>query len=728
MKARPYLFVVLVLAAGLLASCSFRQETRETDLPGPSLKAPAVASGLPPAQGPGDGGFFLNGAPDKEVEVRLDGTDAPPGAAAEETMYPVSPRYRVSRHVDHGRTTWTVRGIPGPFVLERYSQGRVFITRQPEKAGQEADQVEISEELRLRGLDGEFNLSQVETQYVQYGVKNFFNFQLSDGENWVLFSSRWEGGKHLQTVPLHQFGIVDTAFTLLNYESDRYDFLDGYLKQEGEKNYLLTWDERAEKLTSYALPPELGPIRDAFGTPRYGERAVYLVAAASAAGGEEMYVYRLDLAAGVLTRGQALVEWAAEYPPQWRFTGDLACNYLVGGNQDTLLVLGDDGAIGGFHESTYLYGVDRRTGRERWSVYGGFEPIQFSMDAGGKTVTVAVKPEGDRPPRVMRRELASGRVLWEKQPQEWEDYYDFGVAGSGETAFLYLSGSGTSPKGKLVALSGDDGRVLWEKELLAGQRLLASYRPLPMPILVGQDQIEGLDPRTGRPAWRLEVPVNPDDPRANFARLRVIEDPRCWGGEKETDRYWFATADRFLLVDLKSGEVLHSLANNGNRVINVLDEDHLLVRDFAGPLFRQGLVTSGLYSLAAGKVLWSRDDDIQSALLAGDRLYYTTGQRVAAVDLGKGEQAWSIPFAVPYAKQPMLLGTRLVVPGKKGIFVFDSRSGRFLHQVADLELGAPEARNLLNYYGFLTRLEDGLYAGSSNGYLQLFGVTSERIR
>lgn len=663
--------------------------------------------------------YYLNSATAEERKVTLIEPKETTRFTSETDMYPLARKYHVIKRTENGITRWIVQdfGNPQSFVLEKDCNGRVFVTQYQREGEPEVEKIEITDELKSRGLDGSFNLSQIEVKG-SYESKKFFDFKLSNGENWALFSSQWKANQHLRTVPLHRFNIVDTASTL-NYSEDKSHLYEVYLKQEGQKKYVMTRDEKEQKLVAYALPPEIGEVKEMFWTHDYGHQAVYLAATYKSEVGGGLFTFKLELPQGIMTKGQALVEWKEQFQPAWRFTGDLPYNYLVAGTKDTILVLGDDGLISGYHDQSYLYGVDRKTGEKKWSIYGGYLPVYYYVSGDEQTMTAAVKVKDNHAPRIVRMDMNTGNTIWEKQAEDWKDYY-ITLAGSDGAVLLALQKWVENRlTGKLVAMEEENGNVLWEKELDSDERLITAYRPLPAAIVVGQNEIKAYEPSTGKLIWQLRGSIDPSEVRQNFHRFRVVNDPRLWAEGKQERNYWFAMKDSFRLVDLATGEVLHTLENKGNRRISVLNDEYLIIRDNDGSELLQGDVHSKLYSIKEQKILWTKKENIRSSLVHEGKLYYTTGEKIKAVDLVSGEELWATSFATRFSKQLVLIGSELVVPGEEGIFVFDSESGRFLYQVADFSLADAEARFLLNYYGMLTKLKDGIYLGSNSGYLEL---------
>ena len=187
---------------------------------------------------------------------------------------------------------------------------------------------------------------------------------------------------------------------------------------------------------------------------------------------------QLDLSNSVLTRGQKLISWKEQLKPEWTFVGDLPYEFLVGGTNDTLLLLGDDGGLSGLHDDAYLYGVDRKTGERRWAVYGGYLPIYFYIGSSENSIAVSTNV-ANRIPQVKKLDLESGKVLWEKKMEDWEGYYEVKVAGAKNTTIVNLNKYVDQQlNGKLLALDYDNGDVLWEKELEPEERLLNTQRPL----------------------------------------------------------------------------------------------------------------------------------------------------------------------------------------------------------------------------------------------------------
>ncbi len=411
-----------------------------------------------------------------------------------------------------------------------------------------------------------------------------------------------------------------------------------------------------------------------------------------------------------------IVDWSEHLNFKWRFKGALPYQYLVGGTNNTLLVLGDDGGLSGYHEDSMLYGINRRTGEQQWSVYGESSPMSFFIDEEEATITVSTSI--DKSPSVKKIALDSGKILWEKHPESWNNYSGIKIAGTDDAVLVNLyKYSNQQLIGKLVALNELNGIVLWERGLEPGERLLNIQRPLKWAVVAGPKAIKALDFVTGKVIWRFQTNMETANFRDGFDRTMVVADPRIWG-KQQANHYWFSTKDQFVLLDLDTGKVLDKIKNNRDQRIIVVNEDYIMIHHIRGSS-SQPDIHSILYSLKTHKEVWESPWDIKAALFEDNSLYYLTGDRATKVNLANGKELWSIPYATEFFKQPILVDSELIIPGKEVMTVLDSKTGNYLYQVKDLSVEDVEGRFLLNYYAMLTKLGDEIYVGGANGLVKL---------
>ncbi|WP_052759526.1 PQQ-binding-like beta-propeller repeat protein [Paenibacillus sp. DMB20] len=105
--------------------------------------------------------------------------------------------------------------------------------------------------------------------------------------------------------------------------------------------------------------------------------------------------------------------------PVWRHQGELAYTYLIGANEDVLLLKGDDGGFSGMHHNSSIYALDRATGRKLWQQDMGFGGFTAKMDGDRNAVTVYSGYNPDKKQyedRVRHIRLSDGKLLWEVKP------------------------------------------------------------------------------------------------------------------------------------------------------------------------------------------------------------------------------------------------------------------------------------------------------------------------
>lgn len=403
----------------------------------------------------------------------------------------------------------------------------------------------------------------------------------------------------------------------------------------------------------------------------------------------------------------------------WEFKSELAYNFLAGRAGDTLLILADDGQIGGFHENSILYGIDERSGKKIWSISGGYTGIRYIPSLDNRHLAVLYGEE----PELKWIDARSGVVLWERN-FPGKSIYDLKIALAGglgvkELDRVVIQLGDETESHKLLVFETADGGLLWEKQLHEEEGLLPDSRETPVIMLTTPEGITALDPSTGRQKWRVsgKTPRNIDSHKAVYYQY-LATDNRYFG--VVDNHRWLVLADRFVKIDLSTGKTLAAIENNPGRHLTVLDDRYVLVQQAEEDYYLSGKTFSTLlYDTVKDLPLWETWGRILFGIIEGEVIYLTRGSEVLAMDLSEGNILWNtfIPqSSFDIGKQQVIAGDRLYVPAEQSIFVLNKNTGDILYLVVDVKIGAAQNRGALNGYGMLTGLDEALYAGSADGY------------
>jgi len=338
---------------------------------------------------------------------------------------------------------------------------------------------------------------------------------------------------------------------------------------------------------------------------------------------------------------------------------------------------------------------------EKWSPAG--ENLAWRAPYGGRSTPVVMggrvylfNPSG-RGERLRERlvclDADTGRLLWERHFNVYlSDVPPHRVGwaspvGDPETGNVYAMGGG----GHLVALSGADGRVIWERSLGEEYGLLTTHGGRTVTPLVDGDLVitsgvmfswgshhRGLhrwlafDKRTGEPVWSSAPGARPYD--TTYA-APIIADV---GGTRlliqgASDGWVHAikpqTGEPVWKVEVSKRGLNTGVVVRGSDAIITHSEENL---DSSEMGMIAALDASLRGELKMSQLKWKVygwQGGFSSPVLDGDRLYQVdNGANLAAFDAGTGKQLWLQNLGTIQKASPVLADGKLYVGTENGRF------------------------------------------------------------
>lgn len=685
-------------------------------------------------------GYLLSG----QIESRkLVITETADGMGTEAGTFPIQVDCNISIDESDGIKEWAVEKAEFPsshFILRKDSDGRVYLTKASKDSLQEADTVEITGYLKEAGIKlSNIVLRKAELDYAY--SNSYLNFEISDGKKSALFLSRWspyneylstrDEKKHIETIPLYKYKIVDTAF---NYESDNgMDIHEVYALKERNRYYLILWEEKLKKFSRYEIPAEAGALEELYYNtgpvwqPGDLEMAGKLYLKSKDPKSDEISVYEVNLREGAMRKFVKAAELEGKFPLQWKFTGELQHNYILDDTGKALVVYGDDGGISGFHSHKYLYGIDKETGKKLWQVYGGYGHMSFSLSKDGKRIFVGVRAKDNVPPEVLCIDMETGSPVWKKVFDDFADglvnvtAVEKGVA----VEFSSFNDSGDIRDKSLKVLDRDNGNPVWEKKLKEDEYLVTCMNEIPTAPVAGDRELKAYEAGTGAVKWSVRgalratsrglIVSTPDYP--------MVESPEFMSKTAAGNRMWFAFEDGFKELDLVSGRILNAIDAAGKVQVVFLDDTLAVIKSGGEEgVFLQDGKGFALYSLTEKRELWDRDEVFYGAVLHGDKLIYYTDSSIRCVDRNTGEPEWEGKFPFVGAKAALIVDNEVLVTSRGRLFSFDLSTGKPLYQEAGRFMGGAPWRDWLDYYSTMRISGSGLLISNISGDLDLLGL------
>lgn len=416
-----------------------------------------------------------------------------------------------------------------------------------------------------------------------------------------------------------------------------------------------------------------------------------------------------------------------EAEPVWRSQGNLNFTYLLGGNDDILLLRGDDGGFSGMHHNSSLYALERSSGKKLWQQNAGFGWFTSHMDSEKQHVTMysAYNPDKKKyEDRVRHIRLSDGKVMWEMKLKQSSGTYRMSAANRSiiiEDSPFALE----SRKGGVTVLDSETGKIRWKKTLPRDVRILNQGVEDPYVLIQEGQMLKGYDPLSGKLIWSLKVKGKQlDDPAKNEYYT---------GGKREeplsgavNNRRWMILGEEWVLLNINTGKSEAVYPAKSSEQFEVLDDQrYLLVQRGIGDEEYSSAqrYESLLYDAVNERELWTIKGRATKAVLEGDTIYLAIDGTPAAIEKQTGKVLWKMKktskrnedlshlvyssFAV--LDQYLLLeyGPDLLVMGKG--------DGALLGRLHNVRVGSAELREQQARNGGLNVDQEEIYVGTANG-------------
>ncbi|MGG3283204.1 PQQ-binding-like beta-propeller repeat protein [Paenibacillus solani] len=413
-----------------------------------------------------------------------------------------------------------------------------------------------------------------------------------------------------------------------------------------------------------------------------------------------------------------------EAEPNWRNQGNLNHTFLLGANEDVLLLKGDDGGFSGMHDNSSLYAIDRRTGKKLWQEDAGFGAYTAVLDQDRKHVTMfsaydpAIK---DYVARIRHIRLSDGQVLWELKPKN-----EFGLTmkAAANTIIIDEPLNPNETKSVLSVLDQKTGKLRWKKTLSGEHRLLNQGSDDPHVLIEQNGRLYAYDPDTGKAVWNNKVGNKfMDDP---------TQDPYFTGGYRydplspaDITTRWMLLGKEWVLLNTKTGEREGGYPAREMERFEVLNERYLLVQRALNGQYFSGATAyeSLLYDGIEDKVVWTVEGKAARAVIEGERVYLTLNGIPAAVSIEDGRVLWKMENTAAVSDDLShlvgssygVLGRYLLLSLGSDLVVLDKENGKSLGRLHNVITGNVDLREQDARNGALNVTDHEVLIGTVNG-------------
>lgn len=642
-----------------------------------------------------------------------------------EDIYPVVPEIYVLKQEEEKKTIWDVGSSDVRsgkyFRLTRDEDNDLYISRY-NKELQPKDGFNIKAYLD----DENINISDilVEVLDVTWG-NDCLIFKIDDGNSGQLFISWWDGDKHLETSPLctgplQEYNITKAAVISNEEDTVTEDLVYNYV--ENDMNYLIIKDKQSNNFIQYALPEEIKEIKALYTYDdlkdirfsRIQKEKIYIKAVTTT---EDYTVsYEIDLVSETIRKYNNVKNLREMFTTEWTFTGDLENNIMLECVADVALLDGDDGLISGYHDHEYLYGVDLKSGKKLWSVYGSYQGMSYYLSRDKNYIIIATYYDK----RIQCLDIHMGKIVWDKYFGDKKHITNI-ISVEDEVA-ISLDEEG---KDKIMTLNQQTGDLLWEKSFDKSFEMFSEIQYVPLVICVDDNGMTAYESKTGNEHWKIKDSLKPNYYIGGVGREpSIVRDLMYWEEENRNSKQWFHFDESFKNIDLNNGKIL-DVINDTEGALFLLNDKYTIFKSLSD---KKGF---SLYSNIEKKMLWSKDEELVSVTAYDNKLYYITDSKIKCVTLSTGETLWQneFPNTVKDSKyreinKPVVVKDQLHIMYDNIIFAFDSTTGGFLYQVGDcyIQDGFRMTERGHNYYYTLRLDENRLFIGRKDGYLDLMKV------
>lgn len=418
--------------------------------------------------------------------------------------------------------------------------------------------------------------------------------------------------------------------------------------------------------------------------------------------------------------------WNEEYDLQWTFSEGMMYHFTYQRVGDILLVHGHDGGISGHHDEEYLYGLNIKTGKKIWSVFGGYMGIAYYLANDQERIYVLTETyeHEDSVTNIKCIRIDTGKILWEKDVQEIYSFFltDF-------AAMLQRNEDSSI----ILVLDGTSGKTQWKKRIEESDVYLVRNEDSPGLMVRKNEDIICFDWKTGEELWTVTSGQGVN--ATQEAGITKSQDGLTDNGEQPAE--WFPFEGDEKLIDLQTGQVLDvrplkpekwesiETFEDDKEYKGYINDEYSMVRIYDRKMYDWKEIFS-VYSNSSQEKLWSKEDYVLDWVLYGDELIYFTNTKITSVNLLTGIVNWCKPFSVNldiapledyHLIKPVIVNDLLILSEQGKIVVFDTQNGERLYEVQDYSIINLMAGVSHQYSHSLMVIDGMLFIGSANGKL-----------
>ncbi|WP_422660007.1 PQQ-binding-like beta-propeller repeat protein [Paenibacillus sp. EC2-1] len=415
------------------------------------------------------------------------------------------------------------------------------------------------------------------------------------------------------------------------------------------------------------------------------------------------------------------------FDPVWRNQGDLNFTYLLGGNEDILLLRGDDGGFSGMHHNSSLYALERSSGEKLWQQNAGFGWFTSHLDLDKQHVTMysAYNPDKkEYEDRVRHIRLSDGKTMWEMKLKQTNGTYRMSAAN--KSIIIEDSPSSLeSRKGGVIVLDSETGKIRWKKTLPRDVRILNQGMEDPYVLIQEGKTLKGYDPLTGKVAWTFKVKgIQLEDPAMNpYFTGGARQNPL---GEAGNNKRWTLLGEEWVLLNTNNGKSEAVYSAKSSEQFEVLnDSRYLLVRRGIGGAEYSSAqrYESALYDAVKEREVWRIQGRATKAVLEDDTIYLAIDGTPTAMDKETGKVLWKMKM-ISNRKEDLshlvissfaVLDQYLLLEYGSDLVVLGKEDGSLLGRLHNVRAGSAELREQQSRNGALNVFQKEIYVGTANG-------------
>lgn len=427
----------------------------------------------------------------------------------------------------------------------------------------------------------------------------------------------------------------------------------------------------------------------------------------------------------VLCRDYPVKKWNDVYDLQWTFSESMTYHFIYKIIGDVLLVRGDDGGLSGYHQEEYLYGLDIKTGKKLWSVFGGYLGFTYYFSKDQERIYVITRIYDLNDTNIKCIDMDTGKILWEEDIP--------GISSVCAADFVAILQRGED--GSLIRVLDEiSGEVQWSKHIENGEVYLILYKEPPGLMIWNNDDIICFDWKTGEELWTVTSKQG-----VNHTMQDTPGDDGTGSSGQMTE--WIPFDEEEKLIDLRTGQVLDVKPleskkhitiihlEDGKEITYRINEEYSIVRTYDEDIEWKKFFT--VCSNATQEELWSKEDSVLEWVLYKDDLIYYTTTKITSVDLSTGVVNWCKPFSVDldigslqeyHLINPVIVDDQLILSEQGKIVVFNLENGERLYEVDDYYIIHAYTNITDQYYKSLMVIDDMLFIGSGDGKLSCLKI------